>query len=554
MKNTVTYLIEPLLSQFFLIDAICQGFLDEEGREAIFTELAGIFCVPMNEQTRQYYHAANADVYKNVTDYPSYERLCRTIEFAQAGGQNVGLTPMDRMILAQKRDALIIKAELFKQNKNLTADVIADTLLNTALNGNIDAMVTLSYLEYHGICICADADNAVKRLRLCAKWNNLFGNLMGIAYDSANMTDYYNTLYTILVSSNQREVFRHICDFRAYERDCARKPVARIIENAFALGIVKRNSYDRIFAKVAFSELISTEDKEKLLLSKKKDAVVSLSDIPFDADKCRIFTFDRKKATGIPLEREAELESIFCALSPAIRNRPALYRTALIAGDDDYISQMYATALKNGFGQGAPVVEVDAGTLKPSDFAGAKENFILRGLSESKNSHTVFLITHCDEIGEEELEELVKLLDYEYRRKFKLLEPTVSLDLSDVLLVLFASAVNDKVRRLSAECDVIRTARISGEEKKTVIDSMFRTRSHCYGIADAKLEDGCRTYLASFRTGQILRLIDGALKKAAYDNTTVITAQILKQISDQQNICPGKREFGYIGGGNHEQY
>ena len=554
MINTVNFLIEPLLSQFFLIDAICQGFLDEAGREAVFTELAGIFCVPMNEQTRQYYFAANADVYRNVTDYPSYERLCRTIEFAQSGGQNVGLTAMDRMILAQKRDALIIKAELFKQNKNLTADVIADTLLNTALNGNIDAMGTLSYLEYHGICICTDKDNAVKRLRLCAKWNNLFGNLMGIAYDGVNRIDYYNTLYTILVSSNQREVFRYICDFKAYQYPCAKKPVARIIENAFSLGIIKRNAYDRLFAKVAFSELISTEDKEKLLLSKKKDAVASLSDIPFDADKCRQLSFDKKKAAPLPLERGGELESIFCALYPAIRNQPALYRTVLIAGDDDYLAQMYLTALKNGFDGNAPVVEVDAGTLQPSDFAGAKENFILRGLSESKNAHTVFLITHCEEIGQEELEELVKLLDYEYRRKFKLLEPTVSLDLSDVLLVLFASTVNDKVRRLSAECDLIRTAPISEVEKNTVIESMFRTRSDCYGIADAKLEDDCQAFLAPFHTGQIMRLIDGALKKAAYDNATVITAQTLKQISHQQNLCSSRREFGYLGGGKHEQY
>ena len=66
--------------------------------------------------------------------------------------------------------------------------------------------------------------------------------------------------------------------------------------------------------------------------------------------------------------------------------------------------------------------------LTLQDFVGAKENFILRGLSETRDSHTVFLIKHCDELGERELEELIKLLDYDYRRKFKLLEPTVCLD------------------------------------------------------------------------------------------------------------------------------
>jgi len=554
MKNAVGYLIEPLLTQFFLIDAICRGFIEDAERIAVFRELAKVLCVPLNEETEEYFRVANAPQYKRITDYSAYERLCRTIEFAQAAGQDVDLTAVDRVILAQKREAMLIKSDIFKQSKNLTTDIIADTLLNTAMNGNVDAMVTLAYMEYHGICICQDTENALKRMRLCAKWNHLFGNLMGIAYDAQNRADYYDTLFTILRSANQREVFRYIREFTAWDADCTKKPVARIIEKAFGLGIVKRNAYDQIFAKVAFSELISAEDKEKLLLNKKKDAIVSLSVIPFDVEREKTFVFDREKAEKTQLERNAELHAVLCGISPATNNRPQLYRTVLVAGDDDYVSQMYVDALKNGFAGENKVIEVDAGTLTMQDFAGAKENFILRGLSETKQSHTVFLVKQCDEIGERELDELIKLLDYEYRRRFKLLEPTVSLDLSDVLIVLFASQNNDKVRKLADECEVVWTARISEKEKQTVIESMFRARSRSFGIGGVRMEDGCKAYLTPFKTGQIIRLIDGALRKAAYDNETVITAESLRTISAQQNISSGKREFGYLGGAFHEKY
>lgn len=552
MENAVRYLIEPLLTQFFLMDAICRGFIGAEEKQNMLRELARVFCVPMDGETQCYFDAAGQ--FDGIVDYSTYERLCRTIEFAELSGQSVGLTAVDRVVLAQKREAMLIKAEIFKQSKNLTAEIIADTLLNKALNGNIDAMVTLSFMEYHGICICADAHNAVKRLALCAKWNNIFGNLMGIAYDGGNSAQYYDTLYTVLRNANQREIFLYLCRFTGYAEPCRKQAVARIIEKAFGLGIIKRNEYDQIFAKIAFSEIISAEDKEKLLLSKKKDAVASLSDIPFDADRSTRFSFDRSRAANIPLGREKELDQILCSLSPAIGNRTALYRTLLIAGEDEYVTGMYARALKSGFSEGNKVIEVDAGTLSDRDFAGGKENFLLRGLSETKQSHTVFFVEHCEELGQSELEELIKLLDYGYRRRFKLLEPTVSLDLSDVLLVLFASEMNAAIRELAGECDMVRLERLSAEEKGTVIETAFRSRSKAYGIENARLDEEGKKFLAPMKAEQIMRAIDGALKKAAYEDKTVITSELLKAVTARQSMGADRREFGYLGGVSNEEY
>lgn len=554
MKNAVAYLIEPLLMQYFLIDAICRDFMDDQQRLDTFRELARVFCVPLNQETEEYFLVSNEPQYKAITDYMTYERLCRTIEFAEKSGQDVALTAVDRVILAQKRDAMQIKSELFKQSRNLTLDTVTDTLLSTAMNGNVDAMMTLAYMEYHGLCICRDRINSLRRLRLCAKWNNLFGNLMGIAYDTANQANYYNTLHSFLRSANQRGVFRHLCECTGYQGEAVKKPVVRIIEKAFGMGIIRRNVYDRSFAQVAFSELVSAEDKEKLLLSKKQDAIASLSDLPFDAKRSPAFAFDRPQAENIPLPRQEELQQIFCAIYPAGIDRLDLYRTLLVAGDDAYISQMYADALRAGFCGSSKVIEVDAGSLSVQDFVGTKEHFLLRGLSESKKTHTVFFIKHCHEIGEQELEELMKLLDYDYRRKFNLREPTVSLNLSDVLIVLLADETNEKVRKLSGLCHTVWTENITKREKHTVIDTMFRNRSASFGIGGVELEPAGKDYLAPLGTEQILRLIDGALKKAACENESLITAASLRTISSQQNMNGSKREFGYLGGAIHETY
>ena len=115
MNQAITYLVEPLLTQFFLLDAVCRGFIDEARRKATFCELAQVFGVPLNEEVEAYFEMANAPHYKNITDNAAYERLCRTIEFARHSGQEVDLTEADRVILAQKREAMAIKAELFEQ-------------------------------------------------------------------------------------------------------------------------------------------------------------------------------------------------------------------------------------------------------------------------------------------------------------------------------------------------------------------------------------------------------------------------------------------------------
>ncbi len=554
MQKTASYLIEPLLTHYFLMDAICGEYLDADTRKNIFRELTKIFCIPKVQEADSFFAASQLEPFKSVRDIAAYERLCRTIEFARKSGQEVALTECDRVILARKQEAMGIKAKLFDKHSNLTDDMIRDTLSNTAMNGDVDAMVTLAYMEYNGVCVCEDKPSALKRLRLCAKWNHLFGNLMGIAYDRENAHAYYNTLYTILRSADQKAVFSYICRQKSYTGTPAKDPVARMLETAFGMKLMKRDTYDRSFSKIAFSKLLSTEDKEKLLLHNKPETIGALLDIPFNAKRDAGYRFDRGQARKLPLPRKEELDAVFCGIYPVTNNLSCSYRPLLVAGDDEYIPEMYAEALTAGFAGGNKVLEIDAGTLTRADFMAGKENFILRGLSETKQTHTVFLVKHCDEMGEAELAELMKLLDYGYRRKFKLLEPTVSLDLSDVLLVLFASRVNPGVKRLAKECDVLWTAPISHEEKQLMIETVFKSRAKSFGIGGARLEAAGREFLTPFKTGQIVLLLDGALKRAAFNKESVITAEALRSVSDQQSIRKSRREFGYLGGGCNEEY
>ncbi len=540
------YLLEPFLIQYYLLEAICSSFLTQEAKTEMFYGLSEIFAISDKEELECYHADSNLDHYRTVTDFASYERLCRTIEFAERSGQDIEITERDRIILAQKREAMAIKSELFRTAKNMTKDTVVSAITTMAMNGNIDAMSILSYMEYNGICVCRDAISAKKRMRLCAKWNNLFSNLMGICYDDENKAEYYSILYTIMRSATQKRVFEHIKEVRSYDGSCEKNSIAKIIEKAFGLGIIKRNVYDRAFSKVAFSEIVSAEDKEKILWSKQKDMIASLSDIPFGITRGELI-FDEKCTQSLPLCRAGEIKKILQNIAVATTCSAEAYTPLMIVTSDDYIVDMYSKMLKRGFSESA-VIELDAATLSGQDFTAGRENVFLRGLSETKAARTLFMIRHCEELDDAQLEELEKMLDCEYRRKFKLFAPPVSLDLSGLIFVLFGAERNRRCIKLSESCDTLRAERISAEEKISVVDSVFDCRAKSFKLKDVRMEDGCREYLTGYDTKQIQQAIDGMLRSAVFEKKNIITLADLKAICKEQNISGSKRGFGYMGG------
>lgn len=540
------YLLEAFLTRYYLLDAICGDYMTDDDKRATFFELSGVFCLDNGDELETYYDASCRQEFKGIKSLSEYERFCRILEFAKGSGQNISFDDVDRKILAQKKQAMLLKKSLFEQDKNLTCERIAATLMNLAENGSIDAMVMLSYMEYHGICLCRDEINAVKRVRHCAKWNNLFGNLMGIAYDEGKRI-YYDTLYTVLRNASRKQVFDQICSATGYKGEYGKNPIARIIEKAFALGIVKPNQYDRVFSMVAFSQVIPIEDKEKVLLNKQSGAIAALSDIPFDATWDREVSFDEGCADDLPLVRSGEIKKILQNISVARFCPKEAYAPLLIVTSDEYVSDMYANMLSRGFAD-SEVVEIDAGTLTLQDFRGDGENVFIRGLSETRSAHTVFIFEDCEELAEGPLNEMIKALDNEYRTKYKLFSPPVSFDISGCLIIMIASERNEAVMRLQEHCDTVWTEKINNEEKLFVVSSLFSRRAKVFGKPEVALEENCIEFLSDFDMAHIRQVIDAALRAAIFDKTERITLDTVKTICKERNITTSRRGFGYVGG------
>lgn len=541
------YLSQMFLSRYFLFDSICGNFLTEDERHKSFFEMARIFCLNDDNKIRELFEETEAEHFRSITDFSSYERFCRLLEFAEKSNQQVRLSPSEKKILAQKRAALNSRQNIFGKELALTEEDIYSTLLSTAMNGNVDSMTVLAFMELHGICIFKDSENAIKRIRLCAEWNNIFGLLMGILYDADNKKDYFNCLYTILNNENRKQIFGFICESCGFDGPFIKDNEARVLERAFELGLADRNIYNNKIATVVFSEMISIDDKKKLLLDGAKGSIETYSDIPFAAVQKGVFTIDSEKTKKFPLKRSEETAKIIRNLRLYERGPASICSPLFIISPDMFLSEMYSTMISQVLCD-TPVVELDAGTFDSRSLAPVRENVILRSLSETKTAQTVFIIRNCEELEDGVLDDLKNLLDYGYRKRFPLNNPSVAIDLSQIVLILFSGSRDCEASGLAAECDTVYVEKINPDEKKTVINTLFRNRKAEFGIKKATLSEDSITQLLKSDTKDLQRIIDGVLRKVIFRKSTVITKDDIVTLCKELNIVNAKNGFGYVGG------
>ena len=325
---TTNFLVERFLVHYYFLESICTDFVTEDSKREMFYTLADIFCLERSEDLEAHYRQSRLDWVRDIEDLSSYERICRMLEFAEISGQKAELTDLDKLTLMSKRTAMVARGEVFRNSKTLTANTLSTMLHESAGNGSLWAMGALSYLEYHGLCIPSSPDHAVRRIRPCAKWNDIFANLMGIRYDADNRDGYYARLESILAKQGLSEVFDRICLYNGYTFTGKADEIAGILSKAISMNIVRKDTFDRTFAGMLFSEIIPIEDKERLAMSKQKEWSCA---IPFDTELSRRMTFDVSCIGRVPLMREEEGRTIGENLKYAAMSPNPIYRPLLIA-------------------------------------------------------------------------------------------------------------------------------------------------------------------------------------------------------------------------------
>ena len=117
-------------------------------------------------------------------------------------------------------------------------------------------------------------------------------------------------------------------------------------------------------------------------------------------------------------------DSIFCSIDS--------YRPVCISSDSDYLLDKYASEITNGF-LDANVERINVSELREFDFEPTKNNVFIRALSENKPN--VLLLVFKGEINDRTRELTKSIICTSMRSKYRLTNPSVTLNLGCVLPV-----------------------------------------------------------------------------------------------------------------------
>ena len=528
---------EFLLNAFLVRYCYLSAVIPNDCRQDPFGELADVFCLEYEKELSDYRWLLCAPHFASMQDKNSFERFCRILEFGRLSGQNATLSDAENRVLSAKREALGALHKILPAGE-LARESVSSALYAAAVKGDLYAMTALAYMEYHGIGMRADREGALRRIFAAARWNDLFANLMGLAYDTKRQSVYNDRLHTVRFGAGI-EICDSVTAFREITAPARHDAVAALLERAFAMQIVKPECYDRTFGRVVFSSLASVQDKEKLLFAG-REAIASLARLPFDV-KNTPMSFDFSLSAQVPWQGDRILRNLTVLLTGSHLAKPLFLSCA-----DNYAAWAYADLFRRGFAD-SPLYTVDAKSLTERDFSRSEEHLLLRAMSCTRSACPVILVTGAEELSPHLSPELVGLFDPRARERFAL-SYGVSMDLSGARFIFIAACRTAALRPLYEECDTVNVAALTKEEKSFILQRVFDTRKACFGCDRMQLEDACVEPLAGLDLEKAEAVLDCAIGMALYQNRDAVTLLMVKQIMEEKRITAQKRGFGYSGG------
>lgn len=540
------YLMQSFLTSFFTLEAVCGAFMNDVEKQKMYIALSKLYGLKDRTLLKQCYTLSQETELSSIRTAADYERFCRVLSFARSVGQDPQITALDRMMLSCKGDAMAAVKTFDGGSEMLTETGVTVRLQNKAAGGNVRAAEVLAFMEYNGICTARKQKKAIAAVAKFSCWNSLFCNLMGLAWDADSRDTYIGNLYTFLHHHALDEEFDHICTAFGCEKPSEISTQVLLVEEGFAREIIERNRFDSIFAEVAVSELLSMQDKEKLLLTGKNYAS-SLPKLPYGVHRNGTLSVNTDKAADLPASRAQERESILRNLRITQLCPPSARKPLLLVSSDAFVSERYARWLKTCI-DGVPVVELDAAKLENYDFAGNENNVFLRSLAKTQTTRTVFFIYNCESLSAESADELMKMLAFEYRKQCPFAQLQVAPDLSEMMFVLFTHPEQVGLHLFSRECETVRLQRISESEKRWMVETVFNTCKEEFAVphltADAEVID----YLCAYNAGTVQQLLYAVIKDTVVDGKTNVTVQALMKVGAENKTNSVTRTFGFTGG------
>ncbi|MGN1061435.1 MAG: hypothetical protein ACI4QN_06860 [Candidatus Coproplasma sp.] len=524
-------LTETFLYEYFLYDCMLGELYD---RKSLFRILGDIFCLPKNEIS-DLFSLTESEAVREIKTEDGFKRYKRIKQYNHLVGSEQIYTEKEDTLIAIKGDAIKAVCQYsINSDGESTQTSVVKTLMNGVENGNILALKTVGILKCEGIFVKKDLNGGIKCLRKAMMWGDIPATLSMLKYSDMDKVRIMQTLNSSVKDTLYEFLPEIIAERYGVSAEMGYNEEMLLIRKAVGANKLNKDTYDSMYARLIFSDVISFKDKEKILFSENKEMVSEACDLPLHLNYGEV-PIDATALKNIPLYRESEIRGIFGGLYGSDLRASDSFRPMCLCSDSEYVLETYASAVSKAL-QSTHIEKIEVAELREFDFEPTKNNVFVRCLNERKNN--VYLLVFRGNISDAAIELTKTVLRSEKRRNFRLHHPAVTLDLSSVLPICVCDKENAK--KLKNLVEIVELAPVQTAEKAYVINYILEDKRRLYNLGKVLISGDVmeklyalpventekildKTIRENRKTGQTLKLTLDAVKpylnkKTGYNN------------------------------------
>lgn len=504
---------------------------DKGAGENMFDVLASIFALTKSEKTEIYKLIGDADLEK-IDSLNEYERFCRVKQYVLNNGLSEE-TDVDFDAAADIRGNIFqtMNKNKISSPKRLSAIARREFLEAKASCGSVAALRSLGIGSIEGIACEKDPSYGLKMLRKAADWNDLASLMALMIYapdeNTASVLSAVSSSGTL--SDRAKEIIK-----RSNVRVAGGNAEAKMLEKAFARNLVSRDMCVYQVSDVVHAENLSVEQKEKALFSGSAEEMNVLATLPLNVKSVQIC--DCAEGYFRDGRREAESKKIFTLLKGAAICCADGYRPLCIVSDCPQVRKTYAEYLETMFSEnGVHTALIDVDNITESDLGLTSDHVLTRFSAADKANALIFLL------GEEVPQEIKNMLRADYRANFRIVRPSVSINLGNVLPVCIAPS--SAASGLSSMCNIFSVADMSGSEFEDYLSSVADGKKKLYSIGNITFTGKATKKLREYGTVKAESVIDSACGSAFGVEELKISEAVLS--AHEGSFQPGRIVCGF---------
>ncbi|MGN0812252.1 MAG: hypothetical protein ACI4MQ_01925 [Candidatus Coproplasma sp.] len=496
-------LTETFLFEYFLADAMLGEFYD---RERLFTILGEIFCLPQG-QTDGLFRLTESEAVGEIKTEEGYKRYKRIKQYNRLVGNEQGYTEDEEQLIAIKGNAIMTAAKYgITAGRESTQTQVVKTLMGGAENGNTLALRITGILKCEGILVAREREGGVNQLIKAMQWGDVTAALAMFAYSDRDKTELLKILNASVRNTPYVFLPQIIAERYGVSAEGCDEEVA-LIRRAINANKLNKDTYDPMYARIIFSDAIGIKDKKEILFSENREAISETCDLPLRL-KYADMAVDERAIAGMFLNRQKEIDGVLCGLYGSDLRSLDSFRPICLCSDSDYVLDRYVEAIERAL-PSTHIERIAVGELRDFDFEPTKNNVFVRCLNEKKNN--AYILVLKGEISEREIELTRALLKSENRRKFRLYQPTVTLDLSSVLPICVCDRENAK--KLKNLVEIVELAPLKAAEKPEAIYEVVERKRTDYNIEEVTVAGDVTERLCSLPVETAEKILDKVIRE-----------------------------------------